>query len=52
MEEKFKIVHNKDDSWQVLLDDGEDQLWEMQVLHQGSLADCEAFIRLRKDGYL
>ena len=51
--EKYKVVHLIDNTYQVLefiecvL---EEHAW--QTAYQGSLSDCEAYIRLKINGYM
>ena len=51
---KLKVRHLSDDIYQVvefyLSDD--DEYEDESVLHQGSIADCEAYIRLRNSDLL
>lgn len=48
----MKVISLINDTYQVIkLEDGVCN-YECQVLYQGSLSDCEAFIRLTNGGYL
>lgn len=56
----FKVINLQGDTYQVIetkvIDRGSDWMRvessEGEVRHQGSLTDCEAFIRLKEGGYL
>jgi len=49
----FKVQNLKDDIYQVLEYPDEDaELEEYSNVFQGSLSDCEAFIRLSEGNYL
>lgn len=45
MNEKYKVAWYIDNTYQVLDRETDEQL------HQGSLSDCEAWIRLQEGGY-
>jgi hypothetical protein len=54
---KYKVRWLIDDTYQVLnigsgTDLSFDEFENPEVLHQGSLSDCESFIRLKEGGYL
>ena len=54
MDKEFTVERLSGDTWQVIQamtdDDG---MWvESYPVHQGSLADCEAYIRLTEGGYM
>jgi len=44
---KYRIEHLQDNVYQVIAD--VDDWYSSNVLFQGSLADCEAFIRLKQN---
>lgn len=44
---KMKVTHLKDSTYQVV-----ESYLQDNILFQGSLSDCEAFIRLTEGGYL
>ena len=50
MEEKYKVIPLQDSTYQVI-QNSEDMSFS-NVVYQGSLADCEAWIRLTLGGYL
>ncbi len=53
--QQFKVRHLQDDTYQVISlpeDYEQDDLYDLSVLYQGSLADCEAYIRLTENGYM
>lgn len=57
MNQKYKVQLFQDDIYEVLeLDDSLDEFYRpfqgYEKVFQGSLADCEAFIRLREQGYM
>lgn len=49
MDDNYKVEEKQeiDDRYQVY---GDEDKWE--TVHTGSLADCEAFIRLKEGGYM
>lgn len=47
---KYKVINLIDNTWQVIRIS--EILVEDEVMYQGSLSDCEAWIRLREGGYL
>ena len=53
---RLKVRHLSDDTYQVvefyLSDDDRYKYEDERVLHQGSIADCEAYIRLRNSDLL
>jgi hypothetical protein len=53
---RLKVRHLSDDTYQVvefyLSDDDRYKYEDESVLHQGSIADCEAYIRLRNSDLL
>ncbi len=56
MDTELKVRNLQDGTYQVvemILSDSDNYKYEDEsVLHQGSLADCEAFIRLTENGYM
>ncbi len=56
MNTTIKVRHLSDNTYQVVrLTSSDDDCYtyeDEEVLHQGSLTDCEAFIRLTENGYL
>lgn len=51
----IKVVNLQDETYQVIEIDDEDDFYSngyCNILHQGGLADCEAYIRLKERGYL
>lgn len=56
MATELKVKNLQDNTYQVvemILSDDERYTYEDEsVLYQGPLADCEAFIRLTKNGYM
>jgi len=53
--EMIKVVNLQDETYQVIEIDDEDDFYSngyCNILHQGGLADCEAYIRLKERGYL
>jgi hypothetical protein len=50
MAQKHKVVRLIDSTYQVITED--DQGYVDDVKYQGSLSDCEAWIRLDERGYL
>ncbi len=49
---KYKVIHLIDNVYQVVEMEKKDSEYDFNVVFQGSLADCEAFIRLNKEGYM
>ena len=47
---RLKVMHLSDDTYQVVELSDDDEYGS--VLHQGSIADCEAYIRLRSSDLL
>ena len=56
MENVIKVRHLQDDKYQVVelvpIYDECHEYEDETTLYQGSLSDCEAFIRLRENGYM
>jgi len=60
MEEKYKVRHLQDSTYQVVIittDIAKEEKFEEdyqteETVHQGSLADCEAYIKLKVGGYM
>ena len=48
-DKKYKVKFYQDNTYEVLKKD-DDESWES--VYQGSLADCEAYIRLHENGYM
>lgn len=48
----MKVILLKDNTYQVVKLFENIPNYECPVLYQGSLSDCEAFIRLTENGYL
>ena len=49
---KLKVMHLSDDTYQVVELSDDDEYEYGSALHQGSIADCEAYIRLRSSDLL
>ncbi len=50
---KYIVQLFQDDTYQVLeITEGEYDTDNYEVVYQGSLADCEAYIRLKEGGYM
>ena len=56
MESTLKVRNLEDNVYQVIeMYPSDDERYEYEdemILHQGTLLDCEAFIRLKESGYL
>ena len=46
---KYRVEHRKDNTYQVILDEeyGNVDTYMMPIVFQGSLSDCESYIRLK-----
>jgi len=49
---RYKVRHLKDKTYQVIDTECESDNFFHSVMYQGSLSDCEAWIRLNDGGYL
>lgn len=50
---EYRVRYYCDDDYEVLeIREDENNEWHESQLFKGSLADCEAFIRLSKGGYI
>jgi len=56
MDREITVSFLEDDTYQVVSEEyadwGDPNRYERDVLFQGSLADCAAWVRLREDGYI
>ena len=49
---KYQVRLFQDNTYEVLEDIGGEYDYEYETAFQGSLSDCEAFIRLKEKGYM
>jgi len=49
---RYKVRHLKDSTYQVIEIETESENFFRSIMFQGSLSDCEAWIRLNESGYL
>jgi len=49
---EYKVRHLINDIWGVILITQVNMEFEEEKVYQGGLADCEAYIRLKKGGYM